>query len=897
MDERLKVTINDPGLRRLRDQLYDAKTLQYFYITELPDQEISHATCPRNTFGNQCKYQCHCANGAVCDPVLGTCPGSCGSGFFGPACQYYASTFEPIERNGLELTWLVDNDDKTCNNESTNNITVILDTPHPITWIRVVVNDSIQPDHFQLAFQNKSSGEIHWPCQNPQTAIVDRATMDILCRTPVAIKFLTVSGPGVLSLCSLHISAGRNVALNQTTNLTELYWEWYSKNVVDGRFDAPYDSQYSLCSLTNSSDEEGPWWTLKFFNAVDINQILLYSETDRLAKFSLSIYPTASLKSMRQFHIDPDQQEFYTLVISPKLSWPASRIKVQSASSENPLSLCEIIVLGVFIEYHIIIQSFSTSETVCPQGTFGRECEHECNCADEKPCFVSTGGCPTGCAPGFTGEDCMTGEHECNCADEKPCFVSTGGSPTGCAPGFTGEDCMTGEHECNCADEKPCFVSTGGCPTGCAPGFTDEDCMTGTCPRSTFGNQCKYQCHCANGAVCDPVLGTCPGPCGSGFFGPACQYYATTYEPIERNGLDLTWLVDNDDKTCNNESTDNITVILDPPHPITWIRVVVNDSIQPDNFQLAFQNSSIQEMRWPCQDLQTSRVNGKTMDILCKTPVAIKFLTVSGPGLLSLCSLHISAGRNVALNQATSQSKTFLTWYSENAVDGRIGVPFKSPGSSCSVTAPLHEELPWWMVKFFHNVEINQILFYNIRSSIFRGCCETQDTRIIIRYYLTIGTRRIGRLNTHPDPHDVIRRVPFVKIAWPVSRIEVQGASSGNPLSLCEVIVLGETACSPGTFGRECEHKCNCADEKPCFVSTGGCPTGCAPGFTGEDCMTECDKDKYGSGCAETCSMNCSGSDKSCRHTDGLCVNGCEAGYKEPLCKDRMLMQLMFYIK
>ncbi|GFO26783.1 fucolectin-related molecule, partial [Plakobranchus ocellatus] len=238
------------------------------------------------------------------------------------------------------------------------------------------------------------------------------------------------------------------------------------------------------------------------------------------------------------------------------------------------------------------------------------------------------------------------------------------------------------------------------------------------CSRNTFGNQCEYQCHCANGDVCDPVLGICPGPCDSGFFGPACQYYASTFKPIRSIGPGLAWLFDNDDKTCNNGRTDTITVLLDTPHPITWIRVVANDSIQLDHFQLAFQNTSRREMRWKCPNPQTSRIDGKTMDILCKTPVAIKFLTVSGPGVLSLCSLHISAGRNVALKQATSQNSDYSNQHSKNAVDGRLEDPddLKSQESTCSVTVPTGEDRPWWMVKFSHAMDINQILLYNRRD-------------------------------------------------------------------------------------------------------------------------------------------------------------------------------------
>ena len=48
--------------------------------------------------------------------------------------------FTVREKSGLD--WLTDKDDKTCNNREDNrNIYAELDTPIPLTWVRVVVNN------------------------------------------------------------------------------------------------------------------------------------------------------------------------------------------------------------------------------------------------------------------------------------------------------------------------------------------------------------------------------------------------------------------------------------------------------------------------------------------------------------------------------------------------------------------------------------------------------------------------------------------------------------------------------------------------------------------------------------------------------------------------------------
>ncbi|GFS01683.1 fucolectin-1, partial [Elysia marginata] len=114
--------------------------LSLVFTAYIPSQ-VSSAQCQvAGWFGQSCRYQCHCEDNAVCDGSTGRCPGACHSDWFGPACQYVSSKFTTTGTDS-DLTWLTDNDPATCNSEKIHTVTVKLDTPQPITWVRLVVND------------------------------------------------------------------------------------------------------------------------------------------------------------------------------------------------------------------------------------------------------------------------------------------------------------------------------------------------------------------------------------------------------------------------------------------------------------------------------------------------------------------------------------------------------------------------------------------------------------------------------------------------------------------------------------------------------------------------------------------------------------------------------------
>ncbi|KAK3090599.1 hypothetical protein FSP39_012997, partial [Pinctada imbricata] len=89
---------------------------------------------------------------------------------------------------------------------------------------------------------------------------------------------------------------------------------------------------------------------------------------------------------------------------------------------------------------------------------------------------------------------------------------------------------------------------------------------------------------------------------------------------------------------------------------------------------------------------------------------------------------------------------------------------------------------------------------------------------------------------------------------------------------------ISQIDCSDGRFGTDCAMECHCANvTEVCNKKIGTCSvSGCHPGWIGTSCQETCTRGFYGRNCTEICG-NCKNS--ACRHTDGVCMDGCYPGW------------------
>ncbi|KAK3755526.1 hypothetical protein RRG08_063602, partial [Elysia crispata] len=393
-----------------------------------------------------------------------------------------------------------------------------------------------------------------------------------------------------------------------------------------------------------------------------------------------------------------------------------------------------------------------------------------------------------------------------------------------------------------------------------------------------FGSACRYQCHCAELSPCNSTSGDCQNGCHQQFFGPACQYESSPYTPVKSG---LSWLADNDDGTCNQQLVESsISVRLVTPHRLTWVRVVVSKPDLLHEVHVSYVGERSDGLERACVVNATAIVDSRTVDITCDTQEPVRIVVLNGTGVNFLCSLHISGGRNVAVKQNTVQSSVVGSFTSVHGVDGDVGTDYqpsptyRTSSQTCTHTSNTSHE--WWEVTLGQPKNIDTIRVYNRPD-----CCGERLRGFSLLARDSSNSTVFSYTDTSAVSQPVYTIVPSSRIVRPVRTIQINKRISSFALTLCEVMALGESACPPGLFGLECDRQCNCASQEvACLVSTGGCPSGCAAGYTGEDCWTVCSAGMFGVDCQENCDLHCSGVNNDCHHVTGSCLVSCDPGYK-----------------
>ncbi|KAK3798359.1 hypothetical protein RRG08_063370 [Elysia crispata] len=335
------------------------------------------------------------------------------------------------------------------------------------------------------------------------------------------------------------------------------------------------------------------------------------------------------------------------------------------------------------------------------------------------------------------------------------------------------------------------------------------------CKRSGwFGKDCHYRCHCLLGpTVCDSATGECNGPCTPGWFGPGCQYVISS---VQGDDQELAWLVNNDSEkmTCNQARYQNLDVLLRTPHPFTWLTGTLKQSAAVKCPSLLLTDEASNSVQ--CQQFFSVGPGAKHFHIVCETHLPVKKISLQGELVPQLCSLLISAGRDVSLQEKAS----------EIFIDKAPRVIDNGRDSSCSdCKAPEHNvNLYIYLLKFLVPV--------SVQRSVVHKYCNSQTTEWGQEFEMDVfmnGSHVINRFQPNNLSLSFAQFVPGQqRDATSVEMIGVRRKNLWEGPVVCKLEVFGDYWCKAGVYGPRCAMTCNCSGiNQVCHVATGLCLSPC----------------------------------------------------------------------
>ncbi|BFZ15393.1 hypothetical protein BsWGS_18432 [Bradybaena similaris] len=386
-----------------------------------------------------------------------------------------------------------------------------------------------------------------------------------------------------------------------------------------------------------------------------------------------------------------------------------------------------------------------------------------------------------------------------------------------------------------------------------------------TCPKGWFGELCVHQCHCKRDLECARDDGACQADdtCATSYFGPGCQYYDLATESEK-----MFFLNDGNDSTCNPSRTPSVELVWTRPFVFHWFRLVVNNAESLDNLSLLLNTNT------KCFNARMFPVHRSAVDVKCDNQEPLSAVQLTGPAARSACSLYVTAGRNVALKQPTSQSTNYT--YSNfpeqgqpsNAVDGNVDPELNH--FSCAHT--IYEPNPWWHLQFNRSFILSRLHVYNRNLYQFR---------LLHFFATTYDDNNVTNVYENMDGQATSVFKFYLMSLRPSTSLNISMRAPGW-VCVCEVEAYGEVVCPDGKYGLDCEYDCMCDINQSCHIPTGACSSPCPEDMFGLKCSHNC---------SSTCALgHCSEHTGACYHClDGYvghyCSDECDGGYYGPKCQ------------
>ncbi|XP_055870308.1 uncharacterized protein LOC106061387 [Biomphalaria glabrata] len=465
-------------------------------------QVICQEECPENYFGPNCRFRCN-----YCQPRCS--PEECGKnicarGFFGYLCQYR----DLATHWGAPITIYNDGDETTCQtNDSVTTATIPFQATR-ITFFIFTIDSSSEANLIDdITFELLEGNDKRVCDEGNYSYYLTPFSKYFRCITIVNVTSMLLKGRGVTRLCTVSVSGGRNLAINQQYNYSSLYKNSDGdKGGVDGKIPLSGYINTKTCFQAAENSVNSSFFVI-FNIRVLIDYFIVYNRPDvpnrnKIVGFRLITYQFGNSIgfNFKENGRPPEGSGNYT-IFNP---WPSNAVYMfellKFDATNNVLQFCEVEAWGE-----------------CLQGEYGLDCTSKCNSKCRELYCEVTGKC-IGCLAGFWGVEC-TKVCSSGCAN-KACNQEEGNCTHGCQTGLFSPNCTKECH--NCMNNGKCSIDEGHCQDGCLKGFEPPSCEN-VCPAGTFGVDCKESCppNCLDN--CSPDEGKCNSTCSNGYFGENCE--------------------------------------------------------------------------------------------------------------------------------------------------------------------------------------------------------------------------------------------------------------------------------------------------------------------------------------------------------------------------------------
>ncbi|KAG1679191.1 Protein draper [Nymphon striatum] len=438
-----------------------------------------------------------------------------------------------------------------------------------------------------------------------------------------------------------------------------------------------------------------------------------------------------------------------------------------------------------------------------------------------------------------------------------------------CAAGTYGLNCSL---ECNCYNKAGCHHITGKCV--CTPGYNGDKCQD-ECPIGKYGINCTETCECKNDAVCSHVNGTCE--CTKGFTGGLC---ANRTCPKNNYGEDCGEICQ-----CNEQNTEVFFSVIFVAVAIPGLENVIANLAGPgsavdDLVQVLILENTVQKCA-TVMELPVITLMGLVLALLgilvqswqgrtCATPCPLQFY---GEGCKERCTCHHGS----ACDPVTGKCTCSPGYYGEQC-------QFKCAARKHGINCEKDCECDW-----------NNALSPGSNVTVDFG---GRSVKIIAIVRITaLAIPRLDSVSVKGDGKEkIVTLHPLCFVLECEKGYFGQNCSEKCPLcengaGTCHHItghcpctagyagIRCSEVCPRGTYGFDCQNKCNCVNGAECYHVTGECM--CLPGWQGPTCSKSCPINKYGINCSLNCTCHNGG---LCRPNDGKCR--CAPGYMGTNCKE-----------